>query len=204
MNDEKETTALNPSAPTDEERSSNKGSDIISYDEAKINGYSDFSDDYFDDLDEEFDRMMNPYQLNDVSLTQLYDMVFDTKPPLVENLLYRGVYLLCGAPKLGKSFLVSQLAYHVSTGEPLWGFKVNKGTTLYMDLEDDLEFAQQKMFRMFGANVPESFRLVVQAGKLGDCLESQIDAFIARYPDTSLIVIDTLQKVRGVEGSEYS
>ena len=71
MNDEKETTALNPSAPTDEERSSNKDSDIISYGEAKINGYSDFSDDYFDDLDEEFDRMMNPYQLNDVSLTQL-------------------------------------------------------------------------------------------------------------------------------------
>ena len=64
--------------------------------------------------------------------------------------MYAGAYILAGAPKIGKSFLVAQLAYHVSTGQPLWGYDVHQGTVLYLALEDDFRRLQDRMSRMFG------------------------------------------------------
>lgn len=55
---------------------------------------------------------------------------------LIENLFYTGAYILAGAPKIGKSFLVAQIAHHVSTGQDLWGYKTHQGTVLYLALED--------------------------------------------------------------------
>ena len=82
-------------------------------------------------------RMMDPSYLKTVSMSELLDNVYQSKPPLVDGLLYRGTYLFVGAPKLGKSFLMTQLAYHISTGTPLWNYPVRKGTVLYLALEDD-------------------------------------------------------------------
>jgi RecA-family ATPase len=56
---------------------------------------------------------------------------------VVENLLYTGTYLFAGAPKVGKSFFMAQLAYHVSLGANLWDYSVKQGTVLYLALEDD-------------------------------------------------------------------
>ena len=42
--------------------------------------------------------------------------VFEGKSAAIENLLYTGAYIFVGAPKIGKSFLVAQIAHHVSTG----------------------------------------------------------------------------------------
>ncbi len=75
--------------------------------------------------------------LNTVTMSELYDRVFQNRPPVIEGLLYPGTYLFVGAPKLGKSFLMMELAYHVATGNTLWGFPVRKGTVLYLALEDD-------------------------------------------------------------------
>ncbi|MDE7193825.1 MAG: helicase RepA family protein, partial [Oscillospiraceae bacterium] len=46
-------------------------------------------------------------------------------------MLYSGTYLFVGAPKLGKSFLMAQLSYYVSTGTSLWDYPVHKGMVLY-------------------------------------------------------------------------
>ena len=46
--------------------------------------------------------------------------------PIIENMLYQGTYLLAGAPKIGKSFLVGQLAYRISTGTPFLGNRVRQ------------------------------------------------------------------------------
>lgn len=58
----------------------------------------------------------NSQILETVSMAELYDTVYPSKPPLVDGLLYAGVYLFAGAPKLGKSFLMAQIAYHISRG----------------------------------------------------------------------------------------
>lgn len=56
---------------------------------------------------------------------------------MVEGLLYADAYIFAGASKNGKSFLVAQIAYHVSTGQDLWGYKIHQGTVLCLALEDD-------------------------------------------------------------------
>lgn len=50
-------------------------------------------------------------------MTELYQTAYKSRPPIIDGLLYAGAYILAGAPKIGKSFLVAQLAYHVSTGK---------------------------------------------------------------------------------------
>lgn len=55
-----------------------------------------------------------------VSMTELYDTVYPPRTPVVDGFLYGGTYLFVGAPKVGKSFFMGQLAYHVAMGIPLW------------------------------------------------------------------------------------
>ncbi|RKI42409.1 hypothetical protein D7V86_06115 [bacterium D16-51] len=75
--------------------------------------------------------------LQTVSMTELYDTVYPPRTPVVDGFLYGGTYLFVGAPKVGKSFFMGQLAYHVAMGLPLWNYPVRKGTVLYLALEDD-------------------------------------------------------------------
>ena len=88
-------------------------------------------DDYLEEMQKEFLQQLDPSYLKTVSMRDLYNTVYQSKPPLVDGLLYPGTYIFAGAPKLGKSFLMAQLAYHISSGTPLWNFDVKKGTVLY-------------------------------------------------------------------------
>ena len=76
-------------------------------------------------------RMSDPAYLHTVTLDELMDNVFEGKSAVIENLLYTGVYILAGAPKIVKSFLVAQIAHHVSTGQDLWGCKTHQGTSTW-------------------------------------------------------------------------
>mgnify|MGYP002243279236 FL=1 len=59
-------------------------------------------------------------------MTELYDTVYPPRKPIVNDLLYSGTYLFVGAPKVGKSFFMGQLAYHVAMGLPLWEYEVHQ------------------------------------------------------------------------------
>ena len=122
----------------------------------------------------------------------------------MEGLLYAGAYILAGAPKIGKSFLVAQIAYHVSTGQDLWGYKVHQGTVLYLTLEDDFQRIQSRMFMMYGVNDTPDLHFATAAGKIGNGLDEQLKNFVQEHPDTNLIIIDTMQKIREVGGEAYS
>ena len=94
-------------------------------------------------------KKSNNFGLNTVSMTELYDTVYPPRKPIVNDLLYSGTYLFVGAPKVGKSFFMGQLAYHVAMGLPLWEYEVHQGTVLYLALEDDY-VAQLALFRVGG------------------------------------------------------
>ena len=55
------------------------------------------------------DRLNNPAYLHTVTLSELYETSYPSRPPLIDGLLYPGTYLLAGAPKVGKSFLVASV-----------------------------------------------------------------------------------------------
>ena len=149
-------------------------------------------------------QMSDPAYLYTVSMSELYETVYQSRPPVIDGLLYFGTYLFAGAPKVGKSFLMAQLAYHVSTGLSLWGYTVHKGTVLYLALEDDHRRLQGRLYRMFGMDGTDNLRFAIYAKQLGVGLEEQLKKFVREHPDTKLIIIDTLQKVREAGGDKYS
>jgi RecA-family ATPase len=158
----------------------------------------------FEEMREEMQRMTEPSYLHTVSMSELYDTVYESRPALIDSLLYPGTYLFVGAPKLGKSFFMSQLAYHISTGIPLWGYPVHKGTALYFALEDGYGQLQKRLFQMFGTEGAKNLKFAISARQLGCGLDEQLERFVREHPDTRLVIIDTLQKVREAGGDRFS
>lgn len=114
MENKKEMTIPNVSAATDAEQSLSKCTDnsIVNQD-TDFKGYEQS----FEEMQREILRQLDPSYLKTVSMTTLYDTVFEVQTPLIDGLLQRGTYLFVGSPKVGKSFMMAQLAYHISTGK---------------------------------------------------------------------------------------
>ena len=117
---------------------------------------------------------------------------------VVDTLLSQGLHILAGSPKVGKSWLALWLSVMVAKGEPVWGMSVKQGTTLYLCLEDSVLRIQNRLFSITD-EVPSNVRFCTESNILEKGLEQQLIQFLKEYPDTVLIIIDTLQKVRGVK-----
>ena len=147
--------------------------------------------------------------LQTISMTELYDTVFKPRTPVVDGFLYSGTYLFVGAPKVGKSFFMAQLAYHVAMGLPLWEYPVHKGTVLYLALEDDYARLQRRLSTMFGVESADDLFFATQSKTLNGGLGQELEDFVKEHMDARLIIIDTLQKVRidtqnsGVYAGDY-
>ena len=100
--------------------------------------------------------------------------------------------------------MMAQLAYHVSTGKPLWENEVRQGKVLYLALEDDYSRLQKRLYRMFGTEGTNNLFFSVSAKNLTGGLFEQLEKFIEENPDTRLIIIDTLQKVRESGAEKFS
>lgn len=193
MSEEKEMTAPNVSIGVDTEQSSiEQTTNSISNRDVNFNPF------------DEFFKKIDPSYMKTVTMQELYQDIYSKKPPVIEGLLYQGTYLFVGSPKIGKSFFMAQLAYHVSTGTPLWDYPVKKGTVLYLALEDDYRRLQERMYRMFGTDSTENLYFSVSSKPLGNGLTDQLSGFIREHPDTTLVIIDTLQKIREVDSDSYS
>ena len=160
-----------PSAPTDGEQPiSQTTAKSIAEETAENNPQEESLEEMLRDMR----RMSDPAYLHTVSMNDLYQNIYQSRPPVIDGLLYPGTYLFAGAPKVGKSFLMAQLAYHVSMGLPLWGYPVHKGTVLYLALEDDHRRLQGRLYRMFGTEGTDNLLFAVYAKQLGVGLEEQL------------------------------
>ena len=137
-------------------------------------------------------------------MESLYDSDCEVKAPAITGLLHPGLYLFAGAPKIGKSFCMLQMAYCVSMGLPLWGYETRKSTVLYCSLEDTRERLQKRLYRMYGMEMSPSLFFATESRCIGEGFIEQLCYFSEKHPDIGLIIIDTLQKVRKLEKDEYS
>lgn len=202
MATEKEKPAVTvPPAPTDGEQPLSKSSEQSIAEEIFENNPPEKN---YEEMLRMMQRMNDPAYLHTVSMNELYENIYQSRPPIIGGLLYSGAYILAGAPKVGKSFLVAQLAYHVSTGQALWNYEVHAGTVLYLALEDDYQRLQERMFRMFGVERTDNLHFAVYAKQIRNGLDEQFEKFMREHPDTKLIIIDTLQKIREIGGESYS
>ena len=197
----KKTTARNASVGADAGQPSVKtNTEIVSNSGAQSN----LSEDEFMAMCHKMDEISAPGYLHMVSHNELLDTPYLGKQAIIDDLLYTGAYILAGAPKIGKSFLVAQIAYHVSTGQPLWEYNARQGDVLYLALEDDEKRLQDRMYRMFGVNGTDKLRFATAAKQVGNGLDEQLEFALRKYPGTKLIIVDTLQKVREATSDNYS
>lgn len=197
---EEKATALIPSVGADE------GQPIsINTNQSIADATAEINDNLgFEEVARQMHQYNSPGYMRTFTMSDLYENVYDSRPPIVDGLLYSGTYLFVGAPKVGKSFFMAQLAYHVSMGIKLWNYDVKKGTVLYLALEDTEKRLQERLFRMYGTNSAENLHFTIWVKQLGSGLDEQLQRFVNDHPDTKLIIIDTLQKVREAGGDKFS
>jgi len=116
---------------------------------------------------------------------------------VVQSLIPQGLSILAGTPKTGKSWLALWLCLQIAKGEDVGHFKTEKGTTLYLCLEDSENRIQSRLFDITD-NGSDNAYFTIASNAIGNGLEQQLENFVKEHPDTNFIVIDTLQKIRKI------
>lgn len=125
-------------------------------------------------------------------------------PPIrwvVQDLVATGLTILASPPKFGKSWMAMHLCLSVAMGGSFLGYQCRKTGCLYMALEDGerrLKSRMQKILHPVPA--PQGFDFTTMAPTLGNGLMDALEGYIKLHPETGLIVLDTLQKIRDVGG----
>ena len=114
---------------------------------------------------------------------------------IIEDILPVGLHLFCGASKIGKSWLMLKMCLQVSKGEPIWNLKTKQCDVLYLCLEDTLARIQSRLFKITD-EANDKLQFAISTNKISNGLIIQLEQYIQQKPNTKLIVIDTLQKVR--------
>ena len=113
----------------------------------------------------------------------------------IEEILPAGLTLFSGDSKVGKSLMAVNMCVAVSKGEPFLGYPTNKGTVLYLALEDTESRIQRRVFSLTDT-LDENFCFSNERYSLDDGLIEAMEEFIKERPETNLIVIDVLQYIR--------
>lgn len=135
-------------------------------------------------------------RLQTIDADTLQSTAYEPVSFVVDDLLPQGLHLLAGAPKIGKSWLALWLCLCISQGQPLWNFATTQGEVLYLSLEDSFQRIQTRLFDLT-EDAPPTLHFAIMADTLKRGLEQQIEQFLTEHPTTKLVVIDTLQCVRG-------
>lgn len=133
----------------------------------------------------------------------LMDMQFPKSRFCIQSLLPQGVSILGGAPKIGKSWMVLDWYVRIAKGEDVWNLATEKGTVLYLCLEDSLARIQDRL-NCITDEVPNNLYVATKSESIETGLIQQIQNFIITHTDTTLIVIDTFQMIRNNSELSYA
>jgi RecA-family ATPase len=89
------------------------------------------------------------------------------------------------------------LCLSVASGEKFLNRNTNQCNCLYLALEDSLLRLKDRMNKILKGKVPSpNFDFSITCESINNNLVGQLEEYITAKPNTSLIVIDTLQKIR--------
>lgn len=146
---------------------------------------------------------MSTEKIRTINGKELLQMELSPIRFIAEDFIPQGFHIFAGMPKVGKSWLLLLLCLKVAQGEKFWNYQTEKGTVLYLCLEDSFNRVQMRLSEIT-EEAPDNLHFATIANSLSNGLIEQIYLFIFEHPDTNLIVIDTLQKVRdGTGDSNY-
>lgn len=134
---------------------------------------------------------------------KLLESVFPKVKWAVPGIIPSGLTVLAGAPKVGKSWLTLQIGAALSTGENVLGnIVVEKTGVLYLSLEDTPRRLKERLEKI-QAYPSENFHFRTDWSRMTQGL-FMLEEFLIEHPTVSVIIIDTLAKIKPVRDSNYS
>lgn len=133
-----------------------------------------------------------------VSLTQRY-----VAPPkyIVEDLFATGLTILASPPKFGKSWLCMDIGLSISRGDDFLGLKSDKTKVIYIALEDGEFRLRDRCLKVAGGReINDGFIQIREALTLEEGFVPQLEDLLEQIPDAGVVIVDTLQKIRGTAG----
>lgn len=131
------------------------------------------------------------------------DLQTQTFPPLkfiVPELVPEGATLLVSRPKLGKSWLVLDIAIAVASGRfTLGSMKPIQGDVLYLALEDGPRRLQRRLTKLlptFGEKWPPRLKFATECPKADQGGLNDIEQWISTVEAPRLVIVDTLAQFR--------
>ncbi|MDE6580684.1 MAG: helicase RepA family protein [Ruminiclostridium sp.] len=121
---------------------------------------------------------------------------------IVDGMIYPGLHILSGDPKVGKSWMMLDMCLAVAKGEKFLGRKTERGQVVYMALEDTFISLQSRMYELTD-EPSENLSFSLMANSIGNGLEEDLQECKNQFPNLKMIVIDTLQKIRNTIDSKY-
>lgn len=129
-------------------------------------------------------------------------MAMQFVPPVwaVPGIICEGVNLLCGPPKVGKSWASLGLGLAVAAGgRALGSIDVEGGPVLYLALEDTPRRLQSRMGKILGDGpAPPALTLATACPQIGQGGDEAIAGWLDHNRDARMVVIDVFAKIRGV------
>ncbi len=133
-----------------------------------------------------------------LSLSELLSMDLPDTSWFVDGLLPEGLSIIAAPSKAGKSWMALQLAIDIASGGKFLEQQAHKNGVLYYALEDGEKRIKDRALKVLnGASPPENVFFSTTASPLDQGLMDEITKHITEKPNIKLIIIDTLQKVRG-------
>jgi hypothetical protein len=132
------------------------------------------------------------------SLAALKDHVFMPLNWIVPHYVPEGVTLLCGKPKIGKSWLALAISVAVGRGDDVLGETCQKRSVLYCALEDTERRMQARTEKILSRSEPwpDNVHYLLDLLPIDKGGIAQLEQSIADK-SLGLIIIDTLAKFRG-------
>jgi hypothetical protein len=125
----------------------------------------------------------------------------------VDGLIPEGLAFMCGAPKLGKSWMALGLSIAVAAGgRALGAVPVERGDVLYLALEDGPRRLQARLRMLLGDSVaPPGLQLETEWPRLDDGGTEGIEGWLEVHPGARLVLVDVWPRIRprGTKRTDY-
>ena len=134
-----------------------------------------------------------------IRVCDLQDKIIPEPFWVIKDILPEGLAMLTAASKVGKSWLAQQICIEVARGGEIFGKQCTKCESLYLALEDsERRLIERSYTYMNSHHTPPGYHATIFAPTLDTGLLDTLQLHMDEHPGIKLIVIDTLQRVRGL------
>lgn len=139
-----------------------------------------------------------PVANKSISAYELQKSKLEQPKWIVQDILPQGLAIISAPSKAGKSWMMLQLCLSVATGGDFLGYKTIKNDCWYLALEDSKLRLKDRMDKMLKVkDAPDNLYFSIDANSLDNGLLGQLENELKIHKKIGLIVIDTMQKIRG-------